>query len=122
MICCERYCGCFFISTESDDTVLINLLIKVCRVLTGFKSEWATVKDNYLYVGSMGKEWTTSKGVYVNHNPMWIKMINPTGEIKHVDWQNNFRKLRQSVDIDFPGVYFHILFVCLRLPLFFFSY
>ncbi len=25
----------------------------------GFKCEWATVKDNHLYVGGLGKEWTT---------------------------------------------------------------
>ena len=25
----------------------------------GFKCEWMTVKDQYLYVGGLGKEWTT---------------------------------------------------------------
>eukprot|EP00002_Diphylleia_rotans_P001397 TRINITY_DN1078_c0_g1_i3.p1 TRINITY_DN1078_c0_g1~~TRINITY_DN1078_c0_g1_i3.p1 ORF type:complete len:246 (+),score=50.69 TRINITY_DN1078_c0_g1_i3:53-790(+) len=29
----------------------------------GYKSEWATIKDGYLYVGSMGKEWSTPQGV-----------------------------------------------------------
>ena len=50
----------------------------------GFKCEWMSVKcsddrkhlDCHLYVGGLGKEWTTSKGVLVNHNPQWIKMVN----------------------------------------------
>lgn len=29
----------------------------------GMKVEWATVKDDLLYVGSTGKEWTTPDGV-----------------------------------------------------------
>lgn len=76
--------------------------------MAGFKSEWATVKDDRLHVGSMGKEWTTPKGDYVNHNPMWIKTITSDGQVKHLDWNNNYRKLRQTVDIDFPGL--NILF------------
>jgi len=32
-------------------------------MLQGLKVEWATVKDSHLYVGSTGKEWTTTKGV-----------------------------------------------------------
>jgi len=27
----------------------------------GFKTEWATVKDDLLYVGSTGKEWTAGE-------------------------------------------------------------
>lgn len=38
----------------------------------GFKSEWATVKNNQLYVGSMGKEWTNGAGDFENYNPMVI--------------------------------------------------
>lgn len=40
----------------------------------GFKGEWMAVKDNLLYVGGLGKEWTTSDGVFVNYNPMYIKV------------------------------------------------
>lgn len=47
----------------------------------GFKAEWATVKDRQLYVGSMGKEWTTSAGEYENENPMHVKVVSPTGEV-----------------------------------------
>ena len=29
----------------------------------GFKAEWMAVKDHLLYVGGLGKEWTTVDGV-----------------------------------------------------------
>lgn len=47
----------------------------------GFKSEWATVKDEVLYVGSMGKEWTSSTGVFENFNPMYVKAVTMSGEV-----------------------------------------
>ena len=39
----------------------------------GFKCEWMTVRERKLYVGGLGKEWTTANGEFVNHNPQWIK-------------------------------------------------
>ena len=47
----------------------------------GFKSEWATVKDEVLYVGSMGKEWTTSTGEFQNFDPMYVKAITTSGNV-----------------------------------------
>ena len=29
----------------------------------GFKAEWMAVKDRQLYIGGLGKEWTTQQGV-----------------------------------------------------------
>ena len=77
-------------------------------ILKGFKSEWATVKDDQLYVGSMGKEWTTASGEYVNDNPMWVKIISPRGEIHSTNWKNNYKRLRSALNIKFPGIYFLI--------------
>lgn len=48
----------------------------------GFKSEWATVKDEVLYVGSMGKEWTTSNGEFESFDPMYVKAITLSGEVR----------------------------------------
>lgn len=45
----------------------------------GFKSEWATVKDGKLVVGSFGKEFTDSKGHIVNTNNNWVKVISNSG-------------------------------------------
>ncbi|VDM70796.1 unnamed protein product, partial [Strongylus vulgaris] len=47
----------------------------------GLKAEWLTVKGDKLYVGGLGKEWTTTDGVYVNDNPMWIKVVSRNGKV-----------------------------------------
>ncbi|CAB0028576.1 unnamed protein product [Trichogramma brassicae] len=75
--------------------------------LKGFKSEWAAVKDDQLYVGSMGKEWTTPTGEFVNNNPQWIKIISPRGEIHSTNWVSNYNRLREVIDIHFPGYMIH---------------
>lgn len=76
-------------------------------LLLGFKSEWATVKDETLYVGSMGKEWTTSTGEFESHSPMFVKAISPNGEVRHVNWVDNFKAIRGAVDINWPGYMIH---------------
>lgn len=74
----------------------------------GFKSEWATVKNQMLYVGSMGKEWTTSHGEFENENPMFVKIISPGGEVRSVDWSFNYKVLREeSMGIVWPGYMIH---------------
>lgn len=42
----------------------------------GFKSEWLTVRNSHLYVGGLGKEWTTTTGEFVNYNPMYVFLHN----------------------------------------------
>lgn len=71
--------------------------------ITGFKSEWATVKDDTLIVGGLGKEWTTAQGELVNHNPQWVKTISTRGFVEHHDWTRNYEKLREAIGIFFPG-------------------
>ncbi|KAK3930313.1 Soluble calcium-activated nucleotidase 1 [Frankliniella fusca] len=73
----------------------------------GFKSEWAAVKDNKLYVGGLGKEWTTSTGELVDFDPMWIKQIHASGQVSHHNWRINYEKLRRAVGIEFPGYMIH---------------
>lgn len=91
----------------------------------GFKCEWMTVKDKKLYVGGLGKlqlyiflyffelinlwsinkgkEWTTPQGVLVNHNPQWIKIIGHRGDVVHLDWTENYNKIRSSLGFSYPG-------------------
>ena len=57
-------------------------MIGYMAIPPGFKCEWATVKDNLLYVGGLGKEWITSSGRVANHNPQWIKTI----DVRVRDW------------------------------------
>lgn len=55
------------------------------RSAKGFKSEWATVKDDHLYVGSMGKEWTTSHGDFETFDPMWVKVVSMSGQVRMLE-------------------------------------
>lgn len=73
----------------------------------GFKSEWATVKDHQLYVGSMGKEWTTSLGDFESNDPMYVKVVNVDGEVHHINWIKNFKALRLALSIKWPGYMIH---------------
>lgn len=49
----------------------------------GFKSEWATVKDEQLWIGSMGKEWTTATGQFESFDPMWVKVLTTGGQVRY---------------------------------------
>ncbi|KAL0476609.1 calcium-activated nucleotidase [Acrasis kona] len=73
----------------------------------GFKCEWATVKDNKLYVGSIGKEWTTGDGVIIGKDPMWVKTIDTNGRVEHIDWVKNYEALRDAVGANYPGYMVH---------------
>ncbi|VDN58637.1 unnamed protein product [Dracunculus medinensis] len=72
-----------------------------------FKGEWLTVKDSELWAGGLGKEWTTSEGIFVSFNPMWVKKINPNGCVQHINWVEPYQKLRSSVGIEYPGYMIH---------------
>ena len=77
------------------------------NVSKGLKGEWITVKDRHLYVGGLGKEWTTTDGVFMNYFPMYVKRISPSGEIEHLDWIERYKKLRKAVGIEWPGYMIH---------------
>lgn len=65
--------------------------------------EWCAVKDEHLYVGGLGKEWTTPDGVVINFNPMFVKKIAPDGKVEHIDWHENYINMRKKAGIEFPG-------------------
>ncbi|KAK3091862.1 hypothetical protein FSP39_023214 [Pinctada imbricata] len=73
----------------------------------GFKCEWATVKDKRLYVGGLGKEWTTVDGVVQNVNPQFIKSIGVNGDVIHLDWHENYNAMRKKAGFTFPGYIIH---------------
>lgn len=73
----------------------------------GFKGEWCAVKDEHLYIGGLGKEWTTPDGNVINFNPMFVKRVSPTGEVEHLDWHDNYLALRKKAGIEFPGYMIH---------------
>ncbi|KAL1005516.1 hypothetical protein UPYG_G00060080 [Umbra pygmaea] len=66
-------------------------------VSKGFKAEWLAVKDERLYVGGLGKEWTTTSGEFVNDNPQWVKVVGYRGDVEHVNWVPRYNALRRYV-------------------------
>ncbi|XP_068606724.1 soluble calcium-activated nucleotidase 1b [Brachionichthys hirsutus] len=73
----------------------------------GFKAEWLAVKDRRLYVGGLGKEWTTPSGDVLNDNPQWVKVVGRRGDVCHENWVPNYNALRRAAGIDPPGYVIH---------------
>jgi len=73
----------------------------------GFKCEWMTVKDDLLYIGGLGKEWTNQNGDVVGRAPQWIKTVDITGRVSHVSWVHVYEALREATGTAFPGYLIH---------------
>ena len=69
----------------------------------GMKWEWATVKNNELILGSMGKEYTRPDGSIENTNNLWVAVLNDRGELRRDDWQDKFEFVRKLVGASPPG-------------------
>jgi len=69
----------------------------------GMKWEWATIKNNELILGSMGKEFTNNKGEIENTNNLWVAVLNERGELRREDWKPKFDFVRSLVGALPPG-------------------
>uniref|UniRef100_A0A3Q4AYP0 Soluble calcium-activated nucleotidase 1 n=1 Tax=Mola mola TaxID=94237 RepID=A0A3Q4AYP0_MOLML len=76
-------------------------------VSKGFKAEWLAVKDELLYVGGLGKEWTTTSGEFVHENPEWVKVVGYRGDVEHKSWVLRYNTLRSAAGIKPPGYLIH---------------
>ncbi|XP_060945564.1 soluble calcium-activated nucleotidase 1 isoform X2 [Limanda limanda] len=76
-------------------------------VAKGFKAEWLAVKDEHLYIGGLGKEWTTGEGEFVNNNPEWVKVVGFRGDVQHQNWVPRYRSLKFAAGIEPPGYLIH---------------
>ncbi|XP_026159871.1 soluble calcium-activated nucleotidase 1b isoform X2 [Mastacembelus armatus] len=76
-------------------------------VSKGFKAEWLAVKDEHLYVGGLGKEWTTTSGEVINNNPEWVKVVGYHGDVEHENWVPYYNALRSAAGIQPPGYLIH---------------
>ncbi|XP_034715852.1 soluble calcium-activated nucleotidase 1b isoform X1 [Etheostoma cragini] len=76
-------------------------------VSKGFKAEWLAVKDEHLYVGGLGKEWTTTSGKYVNNHPEWVKVVGYHGDVQHENWVPFYNAMRSATGIRPPGYLIH---------------
>jgi len=72
-----------------------------------FKSEWATIKDGELLIGSMGREWVNDKGEVEHFDPQWIKSITAEGRVEHRNWRAFFEALRVVAKTTSPGYLWH---------------
>ncbi|XP_075880421.1 soluble calcium-activated nucleotidase 1 isoform X2 [Nelusetta ayraudi] len=76
-------------------------------VAKGFKAEWMAVKDKHLFIGGLGKEWTTTEGEFVNNNPEWVKVVGYQGDVRHENWVPTYHSLKAAVGIKPPGYLIH---------------
>jgi len=75
-----------------------------CMFCIGFKCEWMTVRDGVLWVGGLGKEWTTTLGVVENYHPQWVKTVGYLGDVQHHDWISKYNALRKKGGFMHPGL------------------
>lgn len=73
----------------------------------GFKGEWCTVKDDKLYIGGMGKEWVNQHGVTEGYDPQWIKVLDTSLQLRHVNWVDVYESLRAITGTKYPGYLLH---------------
>ena len=62
------------------------------------------VKDHVMYVGGLGKEWTTVTGELVNLFPQWVKAVSHNGAVQHLDWVDNYNAMRNTAGFKYPGM------------------
>lgn len=65
----------------------------------GMKWEWATVKNNELVMGSMGKAFTDQQGNIVNRNNLYVSFLNSRGELRRENWSNHYDVVREALDV-----------------------
>uniref|UniRef100_A0A6P6Y4Q4 Soluble calcium-activated nucleotidase 1-like n=1 Tax=Dermatophagoides pteronyssinus TaxID=6956 RepID=A0A6P6Y4Q4_DERPT len=75
----------------------------------GFKIEWASVKDNMLYIGSIGKEYVSPDGVTVLHEDLFgvIRLNDNKLEPVREDWKRRYQALRAISGCPYPGYLIH---------------
>ena len=73
----------------------------------GMKWEWATVKNNELYMGSMGKEYTRADGTIANTNNLWVSILNSRGEVRRENWERQYNFVRSQLGASAPGYIIH---------------
>jgi len=73
----------------------------------GQKTEWATVKDGKLYVGSFGKVFTNTAHEIVSTNNLWVSILDSNGDQTHEDWTVYYRKMQEATNSQHPGYMIH---------------
>ncbi|MBZ3886931.1 Soluble calcium-activated nucleotidase 1 [Sciurus carolinensis] len=69
----------------------------------GFKAERLAVKDEHIYVGDLGKEWTTTNREVMHENPEWVKVVDHRDSADHENWVSTYNILRATAGIRPPS-------------------
>lgn len=77
------------------------------KMAKGMKIEWATKKGNKLYVGSYGNEFVGENNKILHKNMMLVRTINQNWKVETIDWEANFKKIKEKLGCPFPGYVFH---------------
>jgi soluble calcium-activated nucleotidase 1 len=72
-----------------------------------FKTEWATVKDGRLWIGSIGFEWLSANGDILHRNAEWVKVIDERGGIRNLNWHPVYQTIRTAANATHPGFLWH---------------
>ncbi|GAB0100400.1 hypothetical protein DMENIID0001_164340 [Sergentomyia squamirostris] len=72
----------------------------------GFKAEWATVKDDSLYVGSTSIVFNDPKKG-VNDHSVYVKIISDRNIVTHKSWRSNYEKIKKAMKIPDTGFVWH---------------
>ncbi|KIH56618.1 Apyrase [Ancylostoma duodenale] len=73
----------------------------------GMKVEWLTIKDNKLYAGGHGCEYRNQSGHIVSEDPMWIKVITKSGQVRSKNWRSVYSRMRRAAGYRAPGYLTH---------------
>jgi soluble calcium-activated nucleotidase 1 len=72
-----------------------------------FKGEWATVRGDTIWLGSIGFEWYGPNGEILHRNAEWIKIIDASGAIRNVNWHPVYQAIRSATNTTLPGFLWH---------------
>uniref|UniRef100_A0A7S2MNH1 Uncharacterized protein n=1 Tax=Zooxanthella nutricula TaxID=1333877 RepID=A0A7S2MNH1_9DINO len=72
-----------------------------------FKGEWATVKGDTIWLGSIGFEWYGPSGDVLHRNAEWVKLIDANGGIRNLNWHPVYQTIRSVTNTTLPGFLWH---------------
>ena len=74
----------------------VRLTLDGIKKTKGLKTEWSTIKDGALLIGSTGKERTDDDGNVVHRGEMWVKALDATWAVEPRDWSARYDALRAA--------------------------
>jgi len=72
-----------------------------------FKGEWATIKDDAVWLGSIGFEWYGPNGDILHRNAEWVKTIDASGMVRNLNWHPVYQAVRSITNTTLPGYLWH---------------